>query len=273
MGSESTFEVQTRGLIGFAVVTTLATFGIAYWISLDIHEVYWPWIFLSSSINKKPASCVGAFGLSLAVATLPFLSFSRYNHLESRLPKQRLNRVCLGAALICAVAGHGVASFQAHAHLIAHLSFACAFFVSGSVVSLTTSVLDARLSLLHTPRERFAANLRLLNSVLGLAALCTMGTCGALLATMGDDATDTSNNPRASHLQGMCAVAELVYFFCLLSVYATFFFELRGHVIVIVAKLPNHVDEDDKNEAGGTSLLSAGEREWSGEAHRAGYVN
>lgn len=42
----------------------------------------YPYFFLSSSIQKKPASCVGTFGLSLTCFSVPLLAFIRHEHIK-----------------------------------------------------------------------------------------------------------------------------------------------------------------------------------------------
>jgi hypothetical protein len=64
------------------------TFAATYIISLTVtredgtYLMEYPYFFLSSSIQWKPASCVGTFGLSLTCFALPILAFIRHEHVK-----------------------------------------------------------------------------------------------------------------------------------------------------------------------------------------------
>ena len=115
--SDYALHIPARPLTVFALTVGLATFVASYAISIEEGWIYYPWYFLSSSINFSPASNVGAQGLSISLACLPFLMFVRYVQCGELIPANhyvaaRLNTISLWSALISAVAGQGVASWQ-----------------------------------------------------------------------------------------------------------------------------------------------------------------
>ena len=81
----------------------------------------YPYLFLSSSIESKPASCIGAFGLSITCALVPLTAFIRHarvkwaaNQLtseEDKLVARQKNTFALKVVVVAAVGGLGVASF------------------------------------------------------------------------------------------------------------------------------------------------------------------
>ena len=93
-------------------------------------------IFLSSTIDYPPMSCIGSLGLmfgSILLLVCSFLIFMRNKKLVSSgdMRSRKLNRVSLALAIISAVGCSGVAAFQQHLYIIIHLVFAAMFFIFG----------------------------------------------------------------------------------------------------------------------------------------------
>ncbi len=65
------------------VITFSATYAISLIVTRNGEPLMeYPYFFLSSSIQNKPASCVGTFGLSLTCFALPILAFIRHEHVK-----------------------------------------------------------------------------------------------------------------------------------------------------------------------------------------------
>ena len=52
--SPPALHIPAQPLITFALAVGIITFVISYWISIDKGWIYYPWYFLSSSINFSP---------------------------------------------------------------------------------------------------------------------------------------------------------------------------------------------------------------------------
>lgn len=95
-------------------------------------------IFLSSTIDYPPMSCIGSLGLmfgSILQLVCSFLIFMRNRDLmrSGDMTSRRLNRIALVFAVLTAVGCSGVASFQQHVYIVIHLVFAGMFFFSGVI--------------------------------------------------------------------------------------------------------------------------------------------
>ena len=125
----------------FAVVI-LGTFTSAYAVSIANGHIFYPWYFLSSSIDYAPGSCIGSFGLSPStLLCVPILSWVRFTQVRE-VSDSRANRWMLYSSILSAIGAHGVASVQAHADLLVHLLFAGLFFGFGLVVAVLAVVQD-----------------------------------------------------------------------------------------------------------------------------------
>ena len=111
-------------LLKIILILPILTFITTYSISLSNGMQEYPYLFLSVSIESKPASCFGTFGLSLTCLLAPFLAFVRYSYIKRQIVKvlgrdhvdynkvKLWNRRALFFAIYTGVGGHGVASFQ-----------------------------------------------------------------------------------------------------------------------------------------------------------------
>ena len=72
-------------LLRVILVLPILTFIITYAISLSNGTQEYPYLFLSVSIESKPASCIGTFGLSITCLLAPFLAFVRYSYVKRRI--------------------------------------------------------------------------------------------------------------------------------------------------------------------------------------------
>ena len=134
----------------------------------------YPYYFLSSSIEHKPASNFGTFGLSLSCAAVPLTAFIRHARVKfaaADLEDQNiceqaraLNTYALKTVIVASIAGVGVASFQSTtdmcggtlAIVAVHGLFALVFFVGGMRYCLLQHRIDQLVPKLGTKRERLA---------------------------------------------------------------------------------------------------------------------
>jgi len=157
----------------------LLTFLLTYTISLTTFRngkylMEYPYYFLSSSIESKPASNFGTFGLSLSCAAVPLTAFIRHARVkfavidvENQQIRERvryLNTYALKTVIVAAIAGVGVASFQSTtdacggtlAIIGVHGVFALIFFIGGMRYCLLQHQIDQLVPMLGTVRERYA---------------------------------------------------------------------------------------------------------------------
>jgi len=238
MSSPHALHIPARPLTLFALTVGLATFVASYAISIEEGWIYYPWYFLSSSINFSPASNVGAQGLSLALACLPFLAFVRYVQCAERIPENftlaaRLNKISLWSALISAVAGQGVASWQASANVQIHLVFAGVFFSFSLFIALIQVYLDYRCKI-----TGWGKNLRQFNALAALASLGALGLTGLIILIK----YEVQNFPRSMVFP--MAVEELIFVGAVLGVYATFITDFKGMDITLTVRKRGE-DEDE----------------------------
>jgi len=160
----------------------LITFIATYSISLAVGSMKYPMFFLSTSIEAKPASCIGTFGLSFTALCSPLVAFIRKNYIADQIEAEygesaeneekkktaiRVNEKALKMAILAGFGGHGVASFQSvvddcggtYGIVISHLIFATVFFGCGSFYSYFSHRLDLLLPKVGTQRERFLRKL------------------------------------------------------------------------------------------------------------------
>jgi hypothetical protein len=95
-------------------------------------------VFLSSTIDYPPMSCIGALGLmfgSILLLVCSFLIFIRNKDLmrSGDMTSRRLNRIAAALGVLSAVGCSGVAAFPQHVYLAVHLVFAGMFFFSGVI--------------------------------------------------------------------------------------------------------------------------------------------
>ncbi|GMI50217.1 hypothetical protein ScalyP_jg1498 [Parmales sp. scaly parma] len=153
----------------------IVTFVSTYAISLSNGNMKYPLLFLSTSIEAKPASCIGTFGLSFTALCSPLIAFIRKNYVDGLIEEnlkvdspnfvsaKNINSKALRVALLAGFGGHGVASFQSvlddcggtYGIIYTHLLFATLFFGGGSFFSYYSHKLDLLLPMLGTERERF----------------------------------------------------------------------------------------------------------------------
>ncbi len=158
----------------FLLILPVVTFISTYTISLSTGAQYYPYLFLSVSIEAKPASCIGTFGLSATCLLAPVMAFVRNSHVRKHataalgqgsddyLVVKKWNKRAVVAAVLTGIGGHGVASFQSTVDdcggekwiVGVHLIFATIFFFSGAAYCFISHKLDLLLPTLGTPSER-----------------------------------------------------------------------------------------------------------------------
>ena len=221
------------------------TFAAAYVISFVKGFLWYPYFFLSSSIDNAPASCVGSFGLSLSLLwAIPFVSLARFNQIEALVPNLLFNKVGLACGVLSSLAGHGVASFQSRHGLPIHLTFAGAFFAAGTAVAVSQSVVDWQ-----TKGRGFGVVLRKVNAGLLFVSLASMGILGLV------GLIKNTKPPFPEGLTFGICFFELLYFGCLLGVYATLYFDLKGSVIIISTGLKAAEPTTTRSDEAGSSKL------------------
>lgn len=161
-------------VLGLPLVTFIVTYSISLTTKRDgAYLMSYPAYFLSSSIDSKPASCIGTFGLSLSFCCVPIAAFIRHarvkwaalalDDMEKRNKSRRLNTYSLKTCVVAVFAGFGVASFQSEVDACGgtttiigiHLLFALVFFVAGMHYCVLQYRIDLYLPNLGTPRERW----------------------------------------------------------------------------------------------------------------------
>ena len=165
-------------LLAVTVVPFL-TFIVTYAISLTTKRngsylMEYPYYFLSTSIESKPASNIGTFGLSFSCAAVPLAAFIRHARVKFaaadvadqtlRDQARSLNTYALKIVIVAAIAGVGVASFQSTTDVCGgtmaivgvHFLFALIFFVGGMRYCLLQHRIDQLVPTLGTERERSA---------------------------------------------------------------------------------------------------------------------
>ena len=165
-------------LLAVTVVPFL-TFIATYAISLTTKRngsylMEYPYYFLSTSIESKPASNIGTFGLSFSCAAVPLAAFIRHARVKFaaadvadqtlRDQARSLNTYALKVVIVAAIAGVGVASFQSTTDVCGgtmaivgvHFLFALIFFVGGMRYCLLQHRIDQLVPTLGTERERSA---------------------------------------------------------------------------------------------------------------------
>lgn len=171
-------------LLSSILVTPLVTLIVTYAISLSTGAMKYPMFFISTSIEAKPASCVGTFGLSFTSLLSPLVAFIRRSFIEEKIEEEyadatadatsdsdikkkalamKINNKAFRVAVWAGFGGHGVASFQSIVDdcnplkylVIIHLIFATIFFGNGAFYSYFSMRLDDLLPNVGTPNERF----------------------------------------------------------------------------------------------------------------------
>ena len=194
----------------------------------------YPYLFLSVSIEAKPASCIGTFGLSLTCLLAPFLAFIRYSyvrkHLEENLEKGEVfdkvklwNRRAMYLAIYTGIGGHGVASFQSAVDdcggapwiVGVHLIFACMFFSGGSCYCFVSHWLDQKLPNLGTERERLYRKIFCYGTILQFVTVCCVFP--ALWALLG----------APDYLIALMSFLEVTMLGTFMSTYITFMDEFK----------------------------------------------
>ena len=160
-------------------VVPMVTFIFTYAISLTTKRngsylMEYPYYFLSTSIESKPASNIGTFGLSFSCAAVPLAAFIRHARVKFaaadvadqtlRDQARSLNTYALKIVIVAAIAGVGVASFQSTtdecggttAIIGVHFLFALIFFFGGMRYCLLQHRIDQLVPTLGTERERSA---------------------------------------------------------------------------------------------------------------------
>ena len=111
-----------KPLLVVVTLVPLATFVVTYAISLSNGSMAYPYYFLSTSIEAKPAANIGTFGLCLSSAAIPLTAFIRHARVKfaaegvvdvgMRKKARSLNTKALKIVVVAAISGVGVASFQ-----------------------------------------------------------------------------------------------------------------------------------------------------------------
>ena len=149
----------------------------------------YPYYFLSTSIEAKPAANIGAFGLCLSSAAIPLTAFIRHARVKfaaegvvdvgMRKKARSLNTKALKIVVVAAISGVGVASFQSTVDACGgtiwiigvHLVFALVFFVGGMRYCMLQHKIDCLVPTLGTTRERRLRKLFARATVFQLAML------------------------------------------------------------------------------------------------------
>jgi len=233
------------------------TFGLTYAISLSMGLMQYPFYFLSVSIESKPASCFGSFGLSITCLLAPFMAFIRSQYVlkvardtagcdkavKDRTMTERAllwNDRALKIACVTGLGGHGVASFQSKSEdascgdakwiVGVHLLFAGAFFGGGLLYCLVTHYIDVLMPGLGTVRERLARKVFAYGTVAQFVTL--MFILPAIFMAQGGAETDDDGGLDCERggceLIAFMSVFEVTLLVTFLSTYVTFLGEFKS---------------------------------------------
>jgi len=161
------------------VVVPLCTLITTYTISDVTHVIHQYIIFISSTIDYPPESCIGTLGLNITVILFVLVTLIRYKEVKllifekeqqtkaTRNGLRRLNvfNAMLGLAVSFCLSG--VAAFQYHAVLHVHVFFACSFYLGGLIHAWISWILELKL----THSKRCATICRLICIILSSACL------------------------------------------------------------------------------------------------------
>ena len=211
-------------LLFTVLLVPLVTFTISYTISLTtsrngVYLMEYPMYFLSSSIESKPASNVGTFGLSLSCAAVPLTAFIRHarvkmatyaiKDIHQREQARTLNTYALKVVVVAAIAGVGVASFQSVTDKCGgtmiivgiHGMFALTFFVGGMRYCLLQYNIDQLVPSLGSKRERMLRNFFAKATVVQLIMLGVLIVVAAVIyvTSGGSAANNRPNNSTMSN--------------------------------------------------------------------------
>lgn len=156
-------------LLTIPVITFITT----YTISAIYETQKYPYYFLSSSIDTKPSSSIGTFGLSLTSMLIPLISIVRYTYIKQEILKNKsdllqivkansTNNQALKSSFVISFGALGVASFQdgidkcggTLSTRIVHLCFAFIFFAGGLFYSYCNHKIDSIIPSIGTKFEK-----------------------------------------------------------------------------------------------------------------------
>ena len=253
------------------IVIPLLTFVATYTISLTVQRnghvmMEYPYLFLSSSIAHKPASCVGAFFLLFGVIPLPVIAFVRFTKVKRCAEKlrrsevisetvfQRVSKANYRSSLssLSAILGvHGVLSFQADMSnncggslftIGMHLLFALLFFSSGCYYCCVSWRIDQTLPHLGRPLARLGRKVSAIFTITLLLLSFVAGVFGAVFYLLRDrdDSHDISGNKtginslrpnldtRSQTIVFLFSVLEVLILISFMGTFFTFISEFRG---------------------------------------------
>ena len=228
-------QYSAKPLLTAVTLIPLLTFVTTYAISLNTPQhgegaegyvMEYPYFFLSTSIEAKPASNFGTFGLCLSCACVPLTAFIRHARVKfaaaavadasARGRARALNTHALKVVVVAAVSGVGVASFQSTTDACGgtlwiigvHLIFALTFFVGGMRYCMLQYKIDCLVPTLGTARERLLRKWFARATLFQLAMLGVLMVVAMILfisltttintATAAEDPSNSSTTPSAS---------------------------------------------------------------------------
>ena len=232
---------EAAPLLMFITIVPLITFIISYIISLTTmrdgsYLMEYPAYFLSTSIEAKPASNIGSFGLSLSCACVPPAAFIRHAHVKiaaSNLNDQtqkdtvrKLNTKALKTVLWAAIAGVGVASFQSRiddcggtsAIVMIHSLFAISFFIGGIMYCWYQHRIDDLIPSLGTERERWARKWFARATIIQLAMVFVMMVVGIVMYNNLDDVTTSTSTDTSSTEDYPANIDAVIFVMALLEI-------------------------------------------------------
>ncbi|GMI27641.1 hypothetical protein TeGR_g612 [Tetraparma gracilis] len=241
-------------MLVFTMSLPVVTFLLTYAISLSMGLMQYPFYFLSVSIEAKPASCFGSFGLSLTCLVAPVLAFVRSKNVEKlaldvpdKVKSDRallLNERALKCAILAGLGGHGVASFQSKSEVPecgdakwivgVHLLWAGLFFGCGCLYCFISHRIDRLVPDLGTPGERKARAMFAYGTVAQFFLLMFVlpGLYMAVGAGTNDDGTVDCSSGGCWVIVVMSGF-EITLLVTFMSTYVTFLEEFRGMQLVL----------------------------------------
>jgi len=218
--------------LAIGVTLPLVTLAVTYYISANIYVGEGVTIFdkkgyfISSSIDRPPASNIGTLGLTTTLALLSNIIFIKHKIVTKQLRSRRFmrsHRVATIFGLMSTFCGNGVSAFQHNDAPVAHNSFAASFFVFGMIHVLMETYTD----ITHKLSPRNTGWWRAL--IAGLLVLCVIGFLGPMVYVIY---TGMEKIPELRHeslfLKKIAATFEVAAFACLVLWFASYYGVLKG---------------------------------------------
>mmetsp|Transcript_15155 Transcript_15155/g.26703 ORF Transcript_15155/g.26703 Transcript_15155/m.26703 type:complete len:560 (-) Transcript_15155:3170-4849(-) len=222
-------QIVPSAFLAVGVTLPLFTLACTYYISAQIdiggkgnifeQQGY----FISSSIDRAPASNVGTLGLTTTLMLLSNIVFVKHKLVKKSLRARkwmRTHRIATLVGMLSTFCGNGVAAFQYQFQPAAHNTFAACFFVFGMIHVVLETWLDVYHELSAPTTRRF----RLFIAI--LLILCVLAFLGPMTYVLIYEDSLTPGYVR--WLKDVAACFEVIAFACLVAWFSTYYSTLKS---------------------------------------------